>query len=355
MENWVEINLTRLKNNYEYIKKIAQRPICAVVKADGYGIGSYEIARELEELGVKNFAVAFLQEALELRKFGIKSEILILNYVSYDKLKEVNDDRFIFTIYSLDQLKTYIVGETINKYRFHIKINSGMNRLGINFEELEELSFIIKKEKINIEGVYSHFAHPEDASFTQIQYTNFMKIGDILEKEFGKKLLRHISNSASTLKYPDYILDFVRVGMALYGLQPLEHRDENIKGIITWKSKISAIREVKKDERISYGKETLNKNKKIAIIPVGYAHGYMRQLTKEAFVIIRGNKCKIIGKVFMDQMMIDVSDIELSFGEEVILLGEGIEAMEIAEFSHTIADDVISKISPRIERVFIKE
>ncbi len=105
MENWVEINLTRLKNNYEYIKKIAGKPICAVIKADGYGVGSYEIAKELEELGVKSFAVAFLQEALELRKFGIRSEILVLNYVSYDKLREIEDDKLIFSIYSLDQLK----------------------------------------------------------------------------------------------------------------------------------------------------------------------------------------------------------------------------------------------------------
>ena len=355
MENWVEINLTRLKNNYEYIKKISGKPICAVIKADGYGVGSYEIAKELEELGVKSFAVAFLQEALELRKFGIESEILILNYVSYDKLSEIEDDKLIFSIYSLDQLKTYMIGKSLNKYRFHIKLNSGMNRLGINREEIPELCEIALEEKMNVEGIYSHFAHVEDEEFTKFQYENFMEMGNTLEDVFEKKLLRHISNSGGVLKYPTYTLDFVRVGMGLYGLQPLEQKDLNIKGIITWKSKISAIREVKKGERISYGKEVLEESKKIAIIPVGYAHGYMRQLKKDAFVIVKGRRCRILGKVFMDQMMIDVSNIEVSFGDEVVLLGDTVEASVIGEFSDTIADDVISKISPRIERVFIKE
>lgn len=354
MENWVEINLTRLKSNYEYIKKTAKKPICAVIKADGYGVGSYEIAKELEELGVKSFAVAFLQEALELRKFGIKSEIIVLNYVSYEKLKEIEDSEFIFSIYSLDQLENYIVGDNLGKYRFHVKLNSGMNRLGINEEEIPQLIKLVEKEKIEIEGIYSHFAHVEDEDFTKAQFEKFMKMGDRLEHAFGKKLLRHISNSGGVLKYPVYTLDFVRVGMALYGLQPLREKNYNIKGIITWKSKISAIREVKMGQRISYGKEVLEENKKIAIIPVGYAHGYMRQLNKDAFVIVKGQKCKILGKVFMDQMMIDVSSTEVSFGDEVILLGDQVEASEIGGFSNTIADDVISKISPRIERVFIK-
>ena len=356
MENWVEIDLKRLKSNYEYIKSKTNCPICAVIKADGYGVGSYEIAKELEELGVERFAVAFLKEAIDLRNFGIKSEILVLNYVSPEKIREVEDSGFIFTLYSLEQLTNYSPMNNLEKLRFHVKINSGMNRLGINKEETHEFIRLVKSKNIKIEALYSHFAHIEDEEFTEKQFREFCEITEIFEKEFCRSFLKHISNSGATLKYPNYNLDFVRVGMGLYGLQALEKKDENIKGIITWKSRISAIRDVKKGERISYGKKILDEAKKIAIIPVGYSHGYMRQLNSDAFVLLKGEKVKILGKIFMDQMIIDVTNVEgLKLGDEIVLLGDGVEAEVIARFSDTIADDVISKISPRIERVFIKE
>lgn len=356
MENWVEINLNRLKDNYNYIKTQTHSPICAVIKADGYGIGSYEIAKELEELGVTMFAVAFLKEAVELRSFGIKSEILILNYVSLERLNLEKDDKFIFTIYSLEQLDSYKGLKSLSRIRFHIKINTGMNRLGINNSEVDRLIDRIRRDKINIEGIYSHFAHIEDEVFTEMQYNEFVRISENFEKSLNKKLIKHISNSGATLKYSNYNFDFVRIGMGLYGLQPLKAKVSQIKGIVTWKSIISAIRTVSKGESISYGREVLEKDKIIGIVPVGYSHGYMRQLSKEAYVLVNGTKAKILGKIFMDQMIIDVSDLKkVAFGDEVILLGDGLEAEAIAEFSNTIADDIISKISPRIERVFIKE
>lgn len=356
MENWVEIDLDRLKNNYLYIKNKTTSPVCAVIKADGYGVGSYEIAKELENLGVNLFAVAFLKEAMDLRNFGIKSEILILNYISPYKLKSLNDDKFIFTLYSLEQLKIYLECDNLQDKRFHIKINSGMNRLGFDKEDIIELIQLIENNKLKIEGAYSHFSHVEDERFTENQYSNFVRICSEIEKNINKKLTKHISNSGATLKYSKYNLDFVRVGMTLYGLQPFKEKDNNIKGIITWKSRVSSVRELKKGESISYGNEMIQEDKKIAIIPVGYSHGYMRQLNKEAYVLIKNEKVKIIGKILMDQMYIDVTKLnELKIGDEVVLLGDGVEAEIVAEFSETIADDVISKISPRIERVFTKE
>lgn len=356
MENWVEIDLKRLKDNYKYIKNKTKSPFCAVIKADGYGVGSYEIAKELEEFGVKSFAVAFLKEAIDLRNFGIKSEILILNYISPDKIKDLKDEGFIFTIYSLEQIEAYLNENSLKYLNFHIKINSGMNRLGINRDEISELIEIINKNNLKVTGIYSHFAHAEDEVFTKNQFDEFILMANLVEKGLNKHLIKHISNSGATLKYENYGLDFVRVGMALYGLQAFSEKDYNIKGIITWKSRVSAIRQVKRGQRISYGNEILNEDKKIAIIPVGYSHGYMRQITEEAFVLIKNKKAKILGKIFMDQMVIDITGIEnLKISDEVIILGDGIEAEVIAEFSGTIADDVISKISPRIERVFIKE
>ncbi len=356
MENWVEIDLDRLKSNYLYIKSKTTCPVCAVIKADGYGVGSYEIAKELENLGVNLFAVAFLKEAMDLRSFGIKSEILILNYISPDKLENLNDNKIILTLYSLEQLKIYLEFKNIQNKRFHIKVNTGMNRLGFDEKDIEELTEIIKNNNLVVEGIYSHFSHIENKDFTEKQYLNFINICSKIEKSIGKKLIKHISNSGATMKYTQYNLDFVRVGMALYGLQPLKEKDNNIRGIITWKSKISSIRQIKKGESISYGNEQIEDNKKIAIIPVGYSHGYMRQLSKNAYVLIKDVKVRIIGKILMDQMYIDVTKLEeVKIGDEVVLLGDRVEAERIADFSGTIADDIISKISPRIERVFIKE
>ena len=356
MENWVEIDLDRLKNNYLYMKNKTTSPICAVIKADGYGVGSYEIAKELENLGVKIFAVAFLKEAMDLRNFGIKSEILILNYIFPEKLKDLNDDKFIFTLYSLEQLNLYLEYDKLQNKRFHIKINSGMNRLGFDEGDIEKIVQLIIDNKLKIEGIYSHFSHVENEKFTEKQYIDFNRICEKIEIRLNKKLLKHISNSGATLRNSNYNLDFVRVGMALYGLQPLKEKDNNIKGIVTWKSRISSIRQLKKGESISYGNEVIEEDKKLAIIPVGYSHGYMRQLGKDAYVLIKNKEVKIIGKILMDQMYIDVSSLEeVKIGDEVVLLGDGVEAEKVAEFSRTIADDIISKISPRIERVFIKE
>lgn len=355
MENWLEIDLNRLRSNYTYIKSKTNSTLCAVIKADGYGIGSYEIAKELENLGVKNFAVAFLKEAEELRGFGIRSEILILNYISPEKLKNLVDEKIVLTIYSLEQLKKYFDFDDLKGKRFHIKLNTGMNRLGFGKEEIDELVKISKEKNLNIEGIYTHFAHVDDEEFTKKQYEKFFEMSESVEKQLNKSLIKHVANSAATLKYKNYGLDFVRVGMGLYGLQALENYDSKIKSIITWKSKITNIREVEIGERISYGREVLNETKKIAIIPVGYSHGYMRQLSDKAYILIKGRKVRIIGKIFMDQMVVDITDTKnIKVGDEVILLGDGVEAEEIALFSGTIADDIISKISPRIKRIFIK-
>lgn len=355
METWLEIDLNKLRSNYNYIKNKTGVEICSVIKADGYGIGAFEIAKELEKMDTKLFAVAFLNEAEELRKEGIKKDILIFNYVSPKTLQSAIDNNFIITLYSLDQLKIYQKEDIeLDKLRFHIKINTGMNRLGINESDLEEILTIISEENIKVEGVYSHFANAEtDEDFTDYQYERFKKIVDKMENSLKQNnILKHIANSPASLKYNSYYLNLVRIGMILYGLQPLDRTDENIKGIFTWKSKISNIRKVSEGERISYGKERITEDKTIAVVPVGYSHGYMRQLSNIGYVMVEGRRCDIIGKICMDQMIIDVTHLEeLEIGNEVIILGEGITAEKLGELSGTIADDIICKISSKIERV----
>lgn len=354
METWIEINLSHLKNNYEYIRNRIKSDLCAVVKADGYGMGLYEISTELEKLGTDYFAVAFLNEGINLRREGIKKEILVFNYVDSSQLHKALEADLILTIYSIDQLKSYIdiVGADISKLRFHVKINSGMNRLGIDEKDFVFFMDKIKEYDIRIEGLYSHFAEVEDFDFSKKQYEKFLFLADKFEKLFEVEVKKHISNSPASLLCPDYNLDMVRVGMLLYGLQPLEEKDENIKEIFTWKSRISSKRVVAENERISYGNYTLNKKKIIATVPVGYSHGYMRQLSNRASVIVGGRRFKIIGDICMDQMIIDITGSEDIFiGDEVTLLGGGVSAESLGTLAGTIADDVICKISPKIERV----
>ncbi len=353
MENWLEIDLNKLKSNYEYIKKISGSNLCPVVKANAYGLGSIRIAKELVELGANIFAVAFLDEAILLRKNGIEKDILVFNYVDLEELSEKYDGKIILTLFSLEQLKNILNINIASKIRFHIKINTGMNRLGFDEKDINELCYLIEKYDLKVEGIYSHFSDVEDENFTRKQYMEFIRISEIIEEKLSKKFVKHISNSAGALKYKEFNLDFIRCGMGLYGLQPLKVKNENISNVLSWKSKISDLRNLSKGERISYGNEEIEEDKKIAIVPIGYSHGYIFQNSKNGYVIINGLKANILGNIFMDQMIVDVTEIDgISIGQEVVVLGDGVEAEEIAKFSNTIADDVISKISLRVKRIY---
>ena len=358
MENWLEINLGSLRNNYNYISSKTGTKIISVIKADGYGMGSFEIAKELERLGTHMFAVAFFREAEELRREGIKKSILVFNYISPENLTKCFGKDYILTIYSVDQLKTYIsrLGEDLKKLKFHLKVNTGMNRLGIDFCEIEEMSDLIIENNIEVEGVYSHFSDAEeDFEFTELQNKKFEEFIREFEKYGIGFRVKHMANSPASLKHEKYYYDFIRVGMLLYGLQPLPEPDGNIEGIFSWKARISNTRVIEAGERISYGKKETDEKLNIACIPVGYAHGYMRQLSNKAYVKYKGNSCPIIGKVCMDQMIIDVTGVGgASIGDEVVLLGDGISPEELAEMAGSIADDLICKISSRIERVIVK-
>ncbi len=355
METWLELDLNKLKNNYKYIKEKTRTPICSVIKADSYGLGVEEIAIELEKLGTDIFAVAFFNEALELRKVGIKKEILIFNYISTENLEKILDNNMIVTLYSLEQLKAYIAYdlELLKKITFHIKLNTGMNRLGFDINHLEELVSLIKENKLNIKGIYSHFAHAEDYEFSKKQNDLFLMMAKNIEEELGITLKKHLANSTASLKYEDFYHNMVRIGMLLYGLQPLYKEDSQIKCIFTWKSKITNLRKVKKGQRISYGEFLAKKDMCIATVPVGYSHGYMRQLSNKGKVYIEGKKYQIIGNVCMDQILVDLTGMNLDrkLGVEVELLGPNISPEYLANLSGTIADDIICKLHPKIKRV----
>lgn len=355
MDTWLEIDLSKLANNFNYMKSKTKTGIISVVKANAYGMGSVRIAQELEILGTDMFAVATYEEAEELRMGGIKKEILILNETSSENLKNSIDKNYIFTIFNLYYLKKWIndIGENIKKLKFHIKVDTGMNRLGFKLKGIGELSELIEQNNIRVDGVYSHFAAAEtDEEFTEQQFINFNEIINKFEKNDINFKYKHLANSAAGLKYDKYNLNFVRIGMALYGLQPLNEHDSNIQEIFTWKSKIIEIRKVKKGERISYSSKPLIDNKRIGVIPVGYAQGYMRQLSESGYVVCNEIKCRILGSVCMEKIIIDLTNIAAEIDDRVILLGNDVSIQEKSSLAFTIGDDILCKLSNRVERIY---
>ena len=358
---YIEINRENYISNYSYLKQRSATELMPVIKGNGYGCGIVEIAKLNEKLGAKITAVAFLEEAVELREAGVKTDILIFNYLNSCYFAKAVEIGAVITLYSKKQIREYI-NENRAAFlagRYHLNINTGMNNIGADFEEAEEIIKEAFSAGVKIEGVYSHFAAADgDEARTEAQYMKFMEFIKKMEKSgifFEKK---HIGNSAAVINYGNrYSLDYVRCGMALYGLQPdIKRADSNIKNVISWKSSVIKVRELKKGERINYGERYLSEeNSRVAVIPVGYSDGYKMGNSNRGTVIIRGKKFPVIGAVCMDQITVKC-DRTVSEGDEVILMGESgnikITAEDIAFSAETIADDIICSISSKIPRIY---
>lgn len=359
---YIEINITKLFQNYNYIKSITKADIRAVVKANAYGHGVQKIVYFLNKAGIKKYAVAFIEEAIEINKIIKNSEILIFNYCDpyYLKMlceKNIYIENFIFTIYSVEQLKKYIevLEKKIKKIKFEIKINTGMNRLGISkSDDIEFINYFFDKNNELLKGVYSHFYDSNNKEITDCQFENFLNVCKNLNFDIPKK---HIANSAGFFLSEKYHLDEVRIGMALYGLQPLKNKKiESLKQILSWKSIISNIMHINKGENIGYGsKYKALEDKKIGIIPIGYSDGYNYYFENNAYVVIKNKKCKIIGEISMEQIIADITEIEnIAIGETVYVLGgekNGVCIGDIAKIVKTVPDNITSSISKDIIRV----
>jgi alanine racemase len=366
---WVEVDLDNLGHNIREVRKHTRKSslVTAVVKANGYGHGSVEVSRTFLDNGADRLAVALLSEAIELRKGHIKEPILILGYtptVQYEKVLEYN---IIQTIYNYDDAKALSskAVELNKKATIHIKIDSGMGRIGLlpTEESIEEIIYISKLPNIYIEGIFTHFAKADeiDKSHVRGQFKKYIDFVNILEEKGLVIPIKHVSNSASIIDLPDFNLNMVRGGIMIYGYYPSEEVDkENIKlrPAMTLKAKISHLKTVPKGTGISYGQIfSTEKESKIATIPIGYADGYTRLLTGKAEVFINGKRAKIVGKICMDQCMIDVTDIEnVKLGDEVILFGFGSDCPtvdEIAANIGTINYEIVCMISRRVPRVYM--
>lgn len=364
---WAEIDLDNLIKNFQLIRNIVKnKKIISVVKADAYGHGAVEVSKVLDEFGTDYLAVATLEEGIELRVNGISKPILIFGYIFPKQVNYLLDFNLTPTIYSFDIAKELdnLCQMRKEKVNVHIKIDTGMGRVGVNWEEsLEFIKEVNKFKNLKIEGLYAHFssADEKDKSFTRIQFERFLKVVENLKKEGIEIPLKHHGNSATIIDLPEYFLDGVRAGIMLYGLKPSQEV-KNIKlyPVMSIKAKIVFLKEVKKDTPISYGRTFYTKrDSTIGTIPIGYADGYPRILSNKGYVLYKDKRVKVVGRITMDHFMVDLTKFkDVKVGDDVIIIGKdlknSITVDEIAKKCKTINYEIVSRIGKRLPRVYIK-
>lgn len=367
---WAEINLDTIATNTKNIKKlIGDKELIAIVKADCYGHGAVDVVPTLLENGASRLAVAMLTEAIELRENNINAPIVILGYTPLYLGEELINYDIEQTVYDLDYAKklSKIALSFNKKAKIHIAIDTGMGRIGFlpGDDTVKTINEVYNLEGLEVIGIYSHFSTSDekDKTYANEQLFKFKKVMADL-KALGIEIpLKHISNSGAIIDMPETYLNGVRPGIILYGYYPskeVSNDNLSVKPALTLKAKVAHVKELHKDMYISYGK-TFKTNKKtiVATLPIGYGDGYPRALSENAKVIVNGKFASILGRICMDQCMIDVTDIDnIKTGDEVIILGgEGdlkFNADDMAEALGTINYEILCRIKSRIPRVYIK-
>ena len=375
---WAEIDLDALAYNFQAVRRAAdpKAKLCCVVKADAYGHGAVRTALELETLGADWFAVSNPEEALQLRRGGVKKPILILGFTPPEVVAAMAENHISLCVYSseyAEELSRAAVAAGV-EVKIHIKVDTGMSRLGFYFQDLfrdeaslKEIEAACALPGLLPEGVFTHFAVSDEGQpgdlFTMRQFGCFKDLSENLTRRGYTGLIRHTANSAAVFDYPLSHLDMVRAGIVLYGLAPSEalRTKPDLRPVLSLKSVVSHVKTVLPGATVSYGRKfTADREMRIATVPIGYADGYPRALaTGGAEVLLQGRRCPILGRICMDQLMIDVSALnEVHIGDTVTLIGtdfeETVTAAELAGCEGTIPYEVICGLSKRVPRVYLK-
>ena len=375
---WAEISLNAIEHNYNVIRnKVADdTKVCCVIKADGYGHGAVELSQIYEKLGADFFAVSNIDEGIEIRKSGSKLPIVILGYTPVseaENLAEYDISQAVFSLEYAKELSEKCVEEDCI-CKMHIKVDSGMSRIGFMCQEfprdeysIEEICEACCLPNLEVEGLFTHFCvSDEDAEgreFTNKQYENFIYVRDSLKKRGVDISVVHCSNSGAIEDYPETCCDMVRAGIILYGLAPSSKLADRLDLVpaMTLKTVVAFVKEVQKGATISYGRTfTADRKMKIATVPIGYADGFIRQNAKDGYMMVNGKKAKIVGRICMDQTMLDVTDIEdVKTGDEVVVFGTGENgeptADSLAENTGTINYETVCLVGKRVPRIYIKD
>ena len=367
---WAEIDLDAIAYNTRNIKQlIGNKDLIAVVKANCYGHGAIDIIPTLLENGASRLAVAMISEALEIRENKITAPIMILGFTPLYLGEELINNDIEQTVYDLDYARelSKIALSFNKKAKIHIAMDTGMGRIGFlpNEKSIDDITEIYSLEGIDVVGIFTHFSTSDekDKEYSHQQFTKMMSMMDELQKRGVNIPLKHVANSGAIIDLPNTYLDAVRAGIILYGYYPSDEVNKSnlaLKPALTLKATITNVKTLEKDMYISYGRTFKTTDKTIvATIPVGYADGYIRKLGENGKVIIKDQFAPIIGRICMDQFMIDVTNIpDVKIGDEVILLGEKnnlkYNADDIAEKLGTINYEVTCMLKSRLPRVYIK-
>ena len=382
----LEINKSNLEKNLKIVRSINKNLIC-VIKDNAYGLGIENILPILLENKCDYFAVAYIEEAVKIQKLlenlklenqNGKIKVMSLNYVKPENVGDAIRNNIELTVFNFSQLLDYlkILDDFFENMtlKIHIKVNSGMNRLGFDENEILELVEIIKKYNLNnksknrleILSIFSHISDAENQDETEKQVEKYQNILKIFDEKNMKYCYKHLQASPLLFKYGEkYNYDFARVGMALYGMEPLSY-DVGLLDVITVKSQIINVRNVKKNDKISYGsKGIVNRDSKIGIVSIGYAHGFQKQIenSEEAYVLINGKKAKIVGEICMDMIFVDLTDVKnVGMNDEVVIVGsqkdvangtqEKITLRQVAKWGGTIQDDILTKFLGIKKQIF---
>lgn len=367
---WAEIDLDKIAFNMRNIKKLVKdKDVIAVIKADAYGHGAVEIAEVLLENGASRFAVAIITEAIELRDSGIETPIMILGYTPIEFAEDLIKYDIEQTVYDLEYAKklSEIALKMGKKAKIHIALDTGMGRIGFmpNDNSLNEVLKIASLNGIEIVGIFTHFSTSDekDKEYTNYQFSKIQNFIKRLSDNGVNIPIKHVSNSGAIIDLPETYLDAVRAGIILYGYYPSNEVNKErlaLKPALTLKTKVGHIKKLEKGMYVSYGRTfKTERDSIIATLPIGYADGYSRLLSGKAKVIINGKVANVVGRICMDQCMVDVTDVgEVKVGDEVILLGEDgdlkFNADDMAEIIGTINYDILCMIKHRVPRVYKK-
>lgn len=367
MRTWVELDRSAIEKNYQLFRSMLKKPtkLMAVVKSNAYGHGLVQFSKEMVALGVDWLGVDSFEEGLELRQAGIKKSIMVFGYVAPEYFKEASKQNISITVSSMASLRALVKIKL--KLKIHIKADTGLHRQGFLEKEMDEVLKILKKNpQIKTEGLYSHFAAGEDPKYKKYcdrqvkEYLKWVEAFNIA----GYKPLRHMCASSSTMMYPKYHFDIVRVGVSMYGLWPSKEtkqavgRKYKLHPVLSWKAIISEVKVIAKGEYVGYDlTEKVKKKSKIAVVPVGYWHGYPRLLSRRGVFDVAGKKARVLGNVSMDMLVIDVTSVSrVKVGDEVSIIGgenkHWAEADMLAQDSDTINYEIVTRINPIIKRFY---
>ncbi|WP_409176986.1 serine racemase VanT catalytic subunit [Brevibacillus fortis] len=365
---WADIHLPHLQHNVREIQRVLPKDcaVMAVVKAQAYGHGGWQVARYLNKLGIDHFAVATIDEGIELRKKGVKGEILVLGYTDERRIRQIARFRLTQTVVD-DEYAQKLNGYNV-KIPVHIKIDTGMGRLGESWEHTEKIAAMYRYKNLQVCGTFTHLSvadslEASDIAYTKNQIARFQKVIEQLKEKGIDPQKLHVQSSYGVLNYGELQYDYARIGIALYGM--LSKQGDKVKAsvdlrpVLSLKARVVQVKQVEKGASVGYGRaHTAQKDSKIAIVSIGYADGVPRMLSQaDATCLIRGKRLPIIGFVCMDQLIVDITDMEeVQIGDVVVFIGrdqeEGITAEEMAQQSNTITNELVSRLGERVQRVY---